>query len=935
MVPTSVTLACVRCGASAAPGAAFCSACGAPLAGGPGAGAVSGPANAAGPAPGGTRVATPPGGSTRPAIGAAATYAPVPAIDALARRLAGALGPSYEVGTLLGRGGFAEVYAVRDLRLKRDLAVKVLRPDLVLTEALLDRFRREAETVAALRHPHIIPIFDIGERDGLVYLVMPLIRGETLRARLQREERIEPDVARRVLHEAALALAAAHEAGIVHRDVKPDNIMLEGRAARVLLMDFGIAKALDAGPEAGAALTQTGMALGTPHYMSPEQAFGERTVDGRTDQYSLAVVGYAMLSGRLPFPGDSVAMVLKQQISDDATPLRALAPDAPDDLVAAIDRAMRKDPAGRFASAEEFAAELAPPAGADVLRLPAAPARIALAARPAVRAGALAVTLVAFTLFAWLWPRTRPAELVPFSLTRDAGMAQARAFLERQGGPRYQKEYLALRHDDWALQSLRWALGPEGAARWLAAHGGYRAWTLRWVQPPSREEWSAEVGEGGRLAAFTHVLADSARPPEVAEPEARAAAEAFLAASGYPVAGLAPFESGVERDRGRTSRKFAWAEPGTVVPAPPSAGATVDSAFVRLDVTVQGDRVTRFRRVVSVPETFRATIRSRLQTRSLPGMVIVVGGLIAGVGGLVLAARRTRLTALPWRAATGTGIVLGLLFAAGQGLNTTPVWAMRREPDSNWTAGFIQDRLFGQTLIVGLLLGAVLVPTIATVVPLLRATRAESAAGVEPVLHGRPRRGALLDACLLGYPMAGLLLLATLPTPPWRPPSGDRYPELFNLWLPVTPLTEGLYVTVLTAVLVVLGVVVVSSWVRRPAVAVAALVAAAAAAGAVLGGWRGAVSLGGTAAVFAAGGWWVGLLPVVVAGYVSAAAEAATSLLALGDAGYATAGGVAVALAFLPVVLALAARRDHAPGAARTGGRATPSPAGAAAGAGA
>jgi len=491
----------------------------------------------------------------------------------------------------------------------------------------------------------------------------------------------------------------------------------------------------------------------------------------------------------------------------------------------------------------------------------------------------LAVTLVAFTLFAWLWPRTRPAELVPFSLTRDAGMAQARAFLERQGGPRYQKEYLALRHDDWALQSLRWALGPEGATRWLAAHGGYRAWTLRWVRPPSREEWSAEVGEGGRLAAFTQVLADSARPPEVAEPEARAAAEAFLAASGYPVAGLAPFESGVERDRGRTSRKFAWAEPGTVVPAPRSAGANADSGFVRLDVTVQGDRVTRFRRAVSVPETFRATIRSRMQTRSLPGMVIAVAGLVAGFGGLVLAARRTRLTALPWRAATGAGVVLGLLFAAGQGLNTTPVWAMRREPDSNWTAGFVQDRLLGQTLMLGLLLGAVLVPTIATVVPLLRATRAEAAAGVEPVLHGRPRRGALLDACLLGYPMAGLLLLATLPTPPWRPPSGDRYPELFNVWLPVTPLTEGLYVTVLTAVLVVLGVVVVSSWVRRPAVAVAALVAAAAAAGAVLGGWRGAVSLGGTAAVFAAGGWWVGLLPVVVAGYVSAAAQAATSLL--------------------------------------------------------
>jgi hypothetical protein len=439
------------------------------------------------------------------------------------------------------------------------------------------------------------------------------------------------------------------------------------------------------------------------------------------------------------------------------------------------------------------------------------------------------------------------------------------------------------------------------------------------VQPPSREEWSAEVGEGGHLAAFTHALADSARPPEVTEPQARAVAEAFLAANGYEVGGLAPFESGVGRERGRTSRTFAWAERGTVVPAPRAPGAGADSAFVRLDVTVQGDQVTRFRRAVSVPETFRATVRSRMQTGSFPAMAIVAGGLAAAIGGLVLVARRTRLTALPWRAATVTGAVLGLLFAAGEGVNKAPVWAMRRDPDSNWTAGFIQDRLFGQTLIVGLLLGAVLVPTIAAVVPLLRATRAEAVAGVEPLLHGRPRRGALLDACLLGYPLAGLLLLATLPTVRWRPPSGDRYPELFNAWLPITPLTEGPYIAVLSAVLVLLGVVVVSSWVRRPAVAVVTLVATATAAGGVLDGWPSALSLGATAAVLAAGGWWVGLLPAVVAGYVAAAVEAAMSLLALGDAGYATAGGAAVALTLLPLVLALAARRDDAPGAVRAG----------------
>ena len=162
------------------------------------------------------------------------------------KKLKEALGKHYELQELIGRGGFAEVFKVRDQWLKRDLALKAIRPDLVVSETLMARFRREAEAVANLRHPHIVPIYDIGDADGIMYILMPLIKGESLKALLVRDGRRPIQEARRILLEASGALASAHEAGIVHRDIKPENIMLEGKARRVLLMDFGIAKMMDA-----------------------------------------------------------------------------------------------------------------------------------------------------------------------------------------------------------------------------------------------------------------------------------------------------------------------------------------------------------------------------------------------------------------------------------------------------------------------------------------------------------------------------------------------------------------------------------------------------------------------------------------------------------------------------------------------------------------
>jgi len=271
------------------------------------------------------------------------------------------LGPGYELGERIGAGGFAEVFKAQDLRLKRSVAVKVLRPDLGLTPGMLDRFRREAEVVAALRHPNIVPIFDIGEGEGIAFILMPLIEGESLRALMERDGAISASETTRILREAASGLAAAHDAGVIHRDIKPENIMLEGRESRVLLMDFGIAKAVGGEEDTPAtdegvapALTSTGIIVGTPQYMSPEQACGDKTIDARTDQYSLAVVGYRMVSGTLPFEGDSTRAVLYQQLVAEPTPIVEKVPDIPAGLATVITRAMSKEPRDRFDSMSAF-----------------------------------------------------------------------------------------------------------------------------------------------------------------------------------------------------------------------------------------------------------------------------------------------------------------------------------------------------------------------------------------------------------------------------------------------------------------------------------------------------------------------------------------------------------------------------------------------------
>lgn len=266
------------------------------------------------------------------------------------------LSGSYELGREIGRGGMGIVYLARDRRLKRQVAIKVLPPELAFRGEIRTRFLREAETAAQLSHPNIVPIYSVDEREGLVYFVMAFVDGENLAARLHHDGALSFEDTRRCLLEVARALAFAHERGVVHRDIKPDNILINREDGRVMVTDFGIARAVSDG--ADARLTATGMAIGTPAYMSPEQSMGEREVDGRSDLYSLGVVGYQMLTGELPFNASSTPALLVKHISETPTPVHQRCSGVPADLGRAVMMMLEKDPANRFPSAASLATAL-------------------------------------------------------------------------------------------------------------------------------------------------------------------------------------------------------------------------------------------------------------------------------------------------------------------------------------------------------------------------------------------------------------------------------------------------------------------------------------------------------------------------------------------------------------------------------------------------
>jgi predicted Ser/Thr protein kinase len=269
--------------------------------------------------------------------------------------LQSALAGEYSLERELGRGGMGIVYLARDVQLDRDVAIKVLPTQLTRQPASRERFLREARTAAGLSHPHIVPIHRVGEAGGFVFFVMSYVAGETLGERLRREGPLPSAEATRVLREVAWALAYAHGRGIVHRDVKPDNILLEAGTGRALVTDFGIAH----GGSRAESDTDPGKIMGTAHYMSPEQAANE-PVDGRSDIYGLGVVGYLAVSGRLPFESSNLHALMVRQATEAPPSVMRAAPGLPPALGAAIDRCLAREPGSRFADGEALAAALAP-----------------------------------------------------------------------------------------------------------------------------------------------------------------------------------------------------------------------------------------------------------------------------------------------------------------------------------------------------------------------------------------------------------------------------------------------------------------------------------------------------------------------------------------------------------------------------------------------
>ena len=264
-------------------------------------------------------------------------------------RVVAALGRQYEVECEIGRGGMSVVYRARDVRLNRLVAIKVLPPELAYDPAVRTRFTREAQTSAHLSHSHIVPIYDVGEVEGIAYFVMGYVTGGNLASLLAREPRQPIDETRRIICEVADALAYAHTRGVIHRDIKPDNILLDRDTGRAMVTDFGIARAM----EGGTRLTQTGIAVGTPTYMSPEQAEGLE-VDGRSDIYSLGVVAYQMMTGRVPFTaGSSMALLLKH-VTERPRPIAELRQDAPRVLRESVERALMKSPEDRWPTASAW-----------------------------------------------------------------------------------------------------------------------------------------------------------------------------------------------------------------------------------------------------------------------------------------------------------------------------------------------------------------------------------------------------------------------------------------------------------------------------------------------------------------------------------------------------------------------------------------------------
>src|ERR1700752_1096069 len=395
-------------------------------------------------------------------------------VSATFSSLALALGAKYEVKRLVGSGGFAEVYEVWDKDLERRLAVKVLRPDVAWTSGMIERFQRETRAAAKLEHPNILPIHFVGGGEGLVYYAMPFVDGMSLGELLKRSGTLPHERALAIIIPILDALDHAHKAGLIHRDIKPDNIMLDVARGRPLLVDFGIARRLDS--EAGAGLTQTGLVIGTPHYMSPEQAPGSPNLGPAPDLYSLGCVLFQMVTGSPPFDGESSQQVVGKHIAEPPPAAHAVNPAVPRELSDVIMRCLAKQPKDRYRSAAEVIAALEKQPGTMRSRTTAAQAATELLVSGATkqqavrRSGGQAVG------------KKRLAWVVPVIALAAVGIGAGAIFLKQP-----KLEFENLLGDSVTVQagSVTWRVAPEGKIKIPTA--GTVTWRVIRPRAGSRE----------------------------------------------------------------------------------------------------------------------------------------------------------------------------------------------------------------------------------------------------------------------------------------------------------------------------------------------------------------------------------------------------------------------------------------------------------------
>ena len=442
----------------------------------------------------------------------------------LSERLQEALGAEYAVERPIGHGGFAVVFLVRDLTLKRALAIKVISPELIISKTVLERFRREAETIAQLSHAHIVPVHFVGSKDDLFYLAMAYVDGESLADCLRREGRLGVDETARILKEIASALHLAHRRGVIHRDIKPHNVLLEKETGRALLTDFGIARTAE-----GGALTATGMVVGTPAYMSPEQVTGDK-IDHRADIYALGTVGYEMLAGRPPFTGANQQAVLFKRVAEDPEPIEQVNPEVPHWLASVVNGCLTSDPDKRIASAREIAEALGsttPVSGSQSMPALRRKAQVRRGPTVAVVIGFLAVTAVGALWFlrsAATGSEKAPVAPAPATPVVPAGMVlvPAGTYVIGRDGQGFDTPAHEVTIDSFAIGRTEvtvahyaefitatraptpWATMPDPSlpvtrVTWFEARD-YCGWRYEGGRLPTEEEWEAAARgpEGSR-----------------------------------------------------------------------------------------------------------------------------------------------------------------------------------------------------------------------------------------------------------------------------------------------------------------------------------------------------------------------------------------------------------------------------------------------------